>query len=99
MNVTINPTIHMKKGKLWGFEIQHIISAAIMLIVSNIFLNIINAPLILSWVFAIVTLLALRLLSLGKKAGHLGFLVCWLKDPHLYLGVTPKGKSYATKTL
>ena len=89
----------MKKGKLWGFEIQHIISAAVMLIVSNIFLNIINAPLVLSWVFAAVTLIALRILSLGKKAGHLGFLMSWLKDPHLYLGITPRGKDYAAKTV
>lgn len=80
------PTSNMNRSQLWGFEVSHIVSAFGVLAASNVFLNIIGAPLILSWALGVITLIALRIVSHGQKNGHLEMLVRYVIEPHLYLG-------------
>lgn len=76
----------MTKSKFWGFEVGHIVGAFGVLAASNVLLNILNMPLILSWAFGLGTLLALRIISHGQKDGHLELLARYLAEPHIYLG-------------
>jgi len=76
----------MTKSKFWGFEVGHIVGAFGVLAASNVMLNIISAPLILSWIFGLGTLLVLRVISHGQKDGHLELLLRYLTDPHVFLG-------------
>ena len=80
------PTSNMNKSKLWGFEVSQIIASFVILALSNVLLNIIGAPLILSWILGLLTLIALRIVSHGQKNGHLELLVRFLVEPHLFLG-------------
>ena len=80
------PTSNMNKSKLWGFEVSQIVTAFFVLAASNVTLNICGFPLIFSWVFGGVTLLALRIVSHGQKNGHLELLARFVTESHLYLG-------------
>ena len=76
----------MNRSKLWGFEVSQIISSFIVLAGSNVALNILGLPLIFSWVIGVITLTSLRVISHGKKSGHLELLGRFMTAPHLYLG-------------
>ena len=80
------PTSNMNKSQLWGFEVSQIVTAFFVLAGSNVILNILGAPLILSWIFGISTLLTLRIVSHGQKNGHLELLARYVIEPHMYLG-------------
>jgi hypothetical protein len=80
------PTSNMNRSQLWGFEVGHIVSSFAVLAASNVLLNMVGAPLILSWVFGISTLIGLRLISHGQKNGHLELLARFILYPHIYLG-------------
>lgn len=86
------PTSNMTKSKFWGFEVSHIVGAFGILAASNVLLNIFNAPLILSWIFGLGTLLVLRVISHGQKDGHLELLLRYLTEPHVYLGHKERSK-------
>lgn len=86
------PTSNMNKSKLWGFEVSQIVSSFVVLAGSNVILNIIGMPLLLSWVFGLSTLIVLRVLSHGQKNGHLELLVRFLVEPHLLLGHQERSK-------
>lgn len=85
----------MNRSKLWGFEVSQIVSAFFVLSASNVVLNIFGAPLILSWVFGILTLITLRVVSHGQKNGHLELLARFVTEPHIYLG--HQGRHSGTK--
>jgi len=80
------PTSNMNRSQLWGFEVSHIVTAFSMLAGSNIILNVLKAPLLLSWVLGLGTLTILRIISHGQKNGHLELLARFVIEPHLYLG-------------
>ena len=80
------PTSNMNRSELWGFEVSHIVSSFAVLAGSNVFLNILKAPLFLSWGLGIGTLLVLRVISHGQKNGHLELLGRFLIEPHIYFG-------------
>lgn len=88
------PTSNMNKSQLWGFEVSHIVISFTVLAVTNVFLNIVGAPLFLSWGMGFVTLAALRVVSHGQKNGHLEMLFRFVLEPHIFLGHRGrKGKS------
>ncbi len=80
------PTSNMNRSKLWGFEVSQIVTSFGALAGSNVLLNIFGGPLILSWAVGIGCLLALRIISIGQKDGHLELLLRFVTEPHLYLG-------------
>lgn len=80
------PTSNMNKSQLWGFEVSHIIASFIVLAATNVILNIMGAPIILSWFFGLSTILILRVVSHGQKNGHLELLARFTIEPHLFLG-------------
>jgi hypothetical protein len=80
------PTSNMNRSQLWGFEVSHIVAGFTILAVSNVLLNIVKAPLILSWIFGLGTLAVLRIVSHGQKNGHLEMLAKYVTSPHIYLG-------------
>jgi len=80
------PTSNMIRSKFWGFEVGHIVGSFSVLAFTNVLLNIINLPLILSWFFGITTLLILRFISHGQKDGHLELVCRFIAEPHVYLG-------------
>ncbi len=80
------PTSNMNRSQLWGFEVSHIVISLGMLSVSDIFLNIIGAPLMLAWGFGLLTLAGLRFVSHGQKNGHLELLMRFILEPHIFLG-------------
>jgi hypothetical protein len=80
------PTSNMNRSKFWGFEVSHILSGFVVLAGSNVLLNAFGAPLVLSWIGGVSTLLGLRVLSIGQKNGHLELLIRFVVEPHLYLG-------------
>ena len=80
------PTSNMNRSKLWGFEVSQIISAFIVLAASNVTLNMLGLPLIFSWAMGLFTLTALRVISHGKKSGHLELLGRFMTAPHVYFG-------------
>lgn len=87
------PTSNMNKSTLWGFDVSQIVAAFFVLASSNVILNIIGAPLILSWALGIATLISLRIISHGQKNGHLELLVKYLIEPHLFLGHKARSES------
>ncbi len=86
------PTSNMNKSKFWGFEVSHIMASFFVLAMSNVTLNIMGLPLILSWVSGILTLVVLRVISHGQKNGHLELLAKFLTSPHVYLGHKNRSK-------
>ena len=80
------PTSNMNRSTLWGFEVNHIVGAFAVLAVSNVFFNVIGAPLILSWGMGLIVLAVLRFVSHGQKNGHLELLLRFLVEPHIFLG-------------
>lgn len=80
------PTSNMNRSQLWGFEVSHIVTAFSVLAGSNVILNIMKAPLLLSWGLGIGTLAILRFISHGQKNGHLELLMRFVIEPHIYLG-------------
>ncbi len=80
------PTSNMNRSKLWGFEVSQIVSAFAVLAGSNVVLNILQFPLIFSWLLGITTLLALRLVSHGQKEGYLELAIRFACEPHVFLG-------------
>jgi len=80
------PTSNMNKSKLWGFDVSQILGSFFVLAASNVTLNIIGAPLIISWVIGVLTLITLRVVSHGQKNGHLELIMRYVTEPHLYLG-------------
>ena len=80
------PTSNMNKSKLWGFEVSQIVASFFVLAATNVLLNVFGAPLILSWLFGIVTLIILRVISHGQKNGHLELLARYIAEPHVFLG-------------
>ena len=87
----------MNRSKLWGFEVSQIVASFAVLSGSNVFLNIIGAPLILSWAFGITTLLILRIISHGQKNGHLELLARYVTQPHIYLGHSGRAQQIIKK--
>lgn len=81
-----NPTCHLKSSQLWGFEIVHIVSSFAVMMLSNLLFSALNLPVVTSWVLGILMLAGLRIASIGKKVGHLGFLASYLIQPRFYLG-------------
>ena len=86
------PTSNMNRSKLWGFEVSQIIAAFIVLAGSNVVLNLLGLPLIFSWLTGVLTLTALRIISHGKKSGHLELLARFMTEPHVYLGHRNRSK-------
>ena len=80
------PTSNMNKSKLWGFEVSQIVASFFVLAATNVLLNVFGAPLILSWLFGIMTLIILRVISHGQKSGHLELLARYIAEPHVFLG-------------
>ena len=80
------PTSNMNRSKLWGFEVSQIVTAFLVLAASNVTLNILGFPLILSWVAGVFTLVVLRVISHGQKNGHLELMARYLTASHIYLG-------------
>lgn len=80
------PTSNMNKSKFWGFDVSHIVASFVVLAASNVLLNILSLPLILSWLFGVVTLIILRIISSGQKEGHLELLARYYSLPRVYLG-------------
>lgn len=80
------PTSNMNRSQLWGFEVSHIVTSVSVLAGSNVILNILSAPLFLSWIFGLFTLAVLRIVSHGQKNGHLEQLSQFILEPHIYLG-------------
>jgi hypothetical protein len=83
----------MNKSKLWGFEVSQIVASFFVLATSNVALNISGLPLFLSWIFGLVTLVALRIISHGQKNGHLELLGRFVTETHLYLGHKTRSNS------
>jgi hypothetical protein len=81
-----NPTCQLRRSQLWGFEISHIIVSFAVLMLTNLACSALKLPVISSWIVGLGCLTVLRLLSIGKKAGHLGFVALYLSRPRLYLG-------------
>ncbi len=82
-----NPTCHLKTSHLWGFEITHIVASFSVMMLSNFAFSSMGLPVFGSWILGIAMLLCLRILSIGKKAGHLGFVMSFLLKPRFFLGV------------
>lgn len=80
------PTSNMNRSQLWGFEVSHIVTAFSVLAASNVVLNILQAPLFLSWGLGLGTFVILRIISHGQKNGHLELLTRFIIEPHIYLG-------------
>jgi uncharacterized membrane protein YhaH (DUF805 family) len=80
------PTSNMNRSKFWGFEVSHVIASLVVLAVSNILLNMLGAPILISWGLGIGTLVVLRVVSHGQKQGHLEMLVKFIASPHIFLG-------------
>lgn len=80
------PTSNMNKSKFWGFDVSHIVMSFIILAGSNVLLNIVNLPLILSWIFGLIALVSLRVISSGQKEGHLELLIKYITSPRVFLG-------------
>lgn len=80
------PTSNMNKSKLWGFDVSQIVASFFVLAASNVILNITGAPLFLSWILGISTLITLRVISHGQKNGHLELLGRYVTESHIYLG-------------
>jgi hypothetical protein len=76
----------MNKSKFWGFDVSHIVMSFIILAGSNVLLNIVNLPLILSWIFGLIALVSLRVISSGQKEGHLELLIKYITSPRVFLG-------------
>ncbi len=81
-----NPTCHLKTSHLWGFEIAHIVSSFALMMLSNFAFSALKLPVFASWVLGLLMLFTLRICSIGKKVGHLGFVVSFLLKPRFYLG-------------
>lgn len=80
------PTSNMNRSELWGFEVSHIVMSFTVLAASNVLLNILGGPLILSWGLGLAVLIGLRLISHGQKNGHLELLARFIFESHVYLG-------------
>lgn len=80
------PTSNMNRSKFWGFEVSHVIASLVVLAISNILLNMLGAPILISWGLGIGTLIVLRVVSHGQKQGHLEMLVKFIASPHIFLG-------------
>lgn len=80
------PTSNLNRSTLWGFEVNHIVGAFAVLALSNVFLNIMGAPLIFSWAAGLAVLMILRVISHGQKNGHLELLLRFVLEPHIFLG-------------
>jgi hypothetical protein len=80
------PTSNMNKSQLWGFEVSHIVASFTVLASSNVILNILKAPLLLSWAAGVSTLAVLRFVSHGQKNGHLEMLLKFNLQPRIYFG-------------
>jgi uncharacterized membrane protein YhaH (DUF805 family) len=76
----------MNRSKFWGFEVSHVIASLVVLAISNILLNMLGAPILISWGLGIGTLIVLRVVSHGQKQGHLEMLVKFIASPHIFLG-------------
>lgn len=87
------PTSNMIKSKFWGFEVGHIVGAFSVLAFTNVVLNIMGLPLILSWGFGVITLVVLRVLSSGQKEGHLELMAKYITESHIYLGHKERRKN------
>lgn len=81
-----NPTSLQGKSQLWGFEVSHIVGSFMVLAIANVGLQIMNLPLIFSWVMGLLSLGVLRIMSIGQKSGHLELLARFYFQPHIYLG-------------
>lgn len=91
------PTSNMNRSQLWGFEVAHIVASIVVLTFTNVFLNFLNGPLILSWVTGLATLGILRVVSHGQKTGHLELLLRFMTSPHIYLGHRGRPQSEGMK--
>lgn len=91
------PTSNMNKSTMYGYEVSHIVASFVVLAASNVFLNIIGLPVILSWGLGIGALLGLRIVSHGQKNGHLELLAKYIFEPHIFLGHKNRKKSLEDK--
>ncbi len=56
------------------------------MMLSNFVLSALGLPVVISWVLGLGMLVNLRILSIGHKAGHLGFLLHFLVMPRILIG-------------
>jgi uncharacterized membrane protein YhaH (DUF805 family) len=89
------PTSNMNRSKFWGFEVSHVIASLVVLAISNILLNMLGAPILISWGLGIGTLVLLRVVSHGQKQGHLEMLVKFIASPHIFLGHQLRRKEHS----
>ena len=89
----------MNRSQLWGFEVSHIVTAFSVLAASNVILNMLKAPLILSWGLGVGSLLGLRIISHGQKNGHLELLFKFVTAPHIFLGHKDRSLGCSGKAL
>ena len=92
-----NPTCHLKRSELWGFEVSHIIVSFGLMMLTNVICSALKLPVFASWIVGLGCLAVLRLLSIGKKAGHMGFVALFLTRPRLHLGGTLRTARKETK--
>lgn len=81
-----NPTCHLKRSQIWGFEMAHLGASLGVMMVSNIVLSALKLPVVISWILGLTMILILRVLSIGQKAGHFSFVLRFLVMPRIYLG-------------
>lgn len=86
MQIISNPTAKLSNSYIWGFEVSHVLIAVSCMLTSNMVFTALDIPVIFSWIVSATVLLSLRLLSLGKKQGHLLFLIQRMQSPTIFLG-------------
>ncbi len=87
-----NPTCHLKRSHIWGFEVAHLGLSLGLMMLSNFALSALGLPVVISWGLGLGLLVSLRVLSIGHKAGHLGFLLRFLVMPRIFIGARLRGK-------
>ncbi len=86
MQVVNNPTAKLSRSHIWGFEVSHVLIAVGLMMATNTVFSIVGFPVIFSWAIGIGSLLGLRLVSHGKKSGHISFLLLKVSQPTILLG-------------
>jgi len=86
MDVLSNPTAKLSKSQIWGFEVAHLLIAVVTMLTSNTVFSILGVPVIFSWAVGIVCLLTLRVVSHGKKLGHVSFIFQRFANAPILLG-------------
>lgn len=86
MDIVSNPTAKLSRSQIWGFEVSHVLIAVSIMLATNSAFSLFGIPVIFSWAIGIGALLGLRLVSHGKKSGHISFLLLKISQPSILLG-------------